>query len=315
MALGKIKELHPRDYWKNEALDFTPWLAEEENLRLLGESIAMDLEFESREEQIDGGRADLLCVDMNTRKKVIIENQLTKTDADHLGRIMSYAAALDAYTIIWIADEFDEQYRAAIDWLNQISDEDHNFFGLEIKLLQIGDSPLAPYFKVAVQPNGWSKSVKAQSMSESGDLSATKQTQLKYWNGFNAFLIKHPSKLFRPQKALPQHWSNVAMGKSGIYLSLQVNSIENKIGVVMVIQNSQDDKSNFDKLLQHKDKFEATVKDTVEWRRMDLNKQSNICIFKSYDFKDESKHEEQYQWLKNTVEAFKLFFQDKIKSL
>lgn len=129
MALGKIKELHPRDYWKNEALDFTPWLAEEENLRLLGESIAMDLEFESREEQIDGGRADLLCVDMNTRKKVIIENQLTKTDADHLGRIMSYAAALDAYTIIWIADEFDEQYRAAIDWLNQISDEDHNFFG------------------------------------------------------------------------------------------------------------------------------------------------------------------------------------------
>ena len=138
MKLSKIKEIAPRTYWHNEATDFTPWLAEEDNLAELSEAIYLDLEVVSREERMDGGRADLLCVDTGTGKNVIIENQLEKTDPDHLGRILSYAAALNANTIIWIATEFDEQYRATIDWLNRVTDEDFNFFGIEIEVSNCG---------------------------------------------------------------------------------------------------------------------------------------------------------------------------------
>ena len=84
MKLAKIKEIKPRDVWANEATVFTPWLAEEENLALLSEAISLDLELYSREEKIDGGRADIVCLESGTARKVIIENQLEKTDPDHL---------------------------------------------------------------------------------------------------------------------------------------------------------------------------------------------------------------------------------------
>lgn len=315
MALNKISEVSLRKQWPNEATDFTPWLAEEANLKDLGNVISMDLEFQSREEQLDGGRADILCVDTGTGKNVIIENQLTKTDADHLGRIMSYAAALDAYTVIWIASEFDEQYRAAIDWLNSISDENHNFFGIEIKLFQIGNSDYAPFFNVVVQPNGWSKSVKANAKSEQ-EVKGIQKEQLRYWQEFNTFLKERPSKFFNPQKGLPQHWMNIAMGRSGIYLSAQVNSQKNQIGVVMIIQNSLEDKSNYDALLQYQSQFnELCAEEHVEWRRMDDRKQSNICIFTNFDFTDQENRKGQFQWLKETIEKFERFFREKIKNL
>ena len=315
-AIGKIKEVDLREYWSNEATDFTPWLAKEENLKELGNVISMDLEYQSREEQIDGGRADILCLDTLTEKNVIIENQLERTDANHLGRIMTYAAALDAYTVIWIASEFDEQYRAAIDWLNRITDEDHNFFGIEIKLFQIGDSVPAPYFKRAVQPNGWSKQVKANSRIDNSELSNIKKKQLEYWTEFNNFMADNPSKLFKPQKGQPQHWMNVSMGRSGIYLSCQVNSMTKQIGVVMITHNSLEDKSNFDTLYaNYKSDFDKLFDIPVDWRRMDDKKQSNICVYVDYDFLNAKQRNEQYQWLKETVEKFERFFKDKIKQL
>ena len=176
MKLSKIKEIPPRTYWHNEATDFTPWLAEEDNLAQLSEVIYLDLELVSREERMDGGRADLLCKDTVTGNSVIIENQLEKTDPDHLGRILSYAAALKANTIIWIATEFDEQYRATIDWLNSVTDEEFNFFGIEIHLLQIGDSDYAPQFKVVAKPNDWQKQVKASSKLPTATTSRARPT-------------------------------------------------------------------------------------------------------------------------------------------
>lgn len=314
--IGKIKEVELREYWANEATDFTPWLADEENLKELGDVISMDLEYQSREEQIDGGRADILCTDTLTEKNVIIENQLERTDANHLGRIMTYAAALDAYTVIWIASEFDEQYRAAIDWLNRITDEDHNFFGIEIKLFQIGDSVPAPYFKLAVQPNGWTKQVKANSKIETGELSGIKKAQLQYWTEFNGFMEDNPSKLFKPQKGQPHHWMNVSMGKSGIYLSCQVNSMTKQIGVVMIIHNTLEDKSNFDTLQNtYKADFDQLFDVPVEWRRMEDKKQSNISVFTDYDFTNTKQRNEQFQWIKDTVEKYEQFFRDKIKQL
>ena len=210
MKLSKIKEIPPRTYWHNEATDFTPWLAEEDNLAQLSEVIYLDLELVSREEKMDGGRADLLCKDTVTGNSVIIENQLEKTDPDHLGRILSYAAALKANTIIWIATEFDEQYRATIDWLNSVTDEEFNFFGIEIHLLQIGDSDYAPQFKVVAKPNDWQKQVKASSKHEAEELTETKKSQLEYWQAFTEYMTKHQSHYFKTQSPLPPDFVNAS---------------------------------------------------------------------------------------------------------
>ena len=163
---------------QGEASDFTPWLVEEENISLLGETIGVELEVEAQEKNVGPFRADILCKDTVTDKWVLIENQLERTDHSHLGQLLTYAAGLEAVTVVWIAEGFTDEHRAALDWLNEITDEKFSFFGLEIELWRIGDSPMAPKFNVVSHPNDWTKTVSRISRNE---LTSVQQLYLEYW--------------------------------------------------------------------------------------------------------------------------------------
>ena len=130
--LGRLQRVSLRDIWQHEASDFTPWLAKEENLALLGETLSLELELEGQEENVGPFKADILCKDTLSGQFVLIENQLERTDHSHLGQLITYAAGLEAVTIVWIADRFTDEHRAALDWLNEISDDSAHFFGLEL---------------------------------------------------------------------------------------------------------------------------------------------------------------------------------------
>lgn len=159
LLLGRLEKAELRQAWNNEAGDFTPWLAEPDNLVLLGEAVGLELELEAQEKNVGPFRADILCKDTLTGNWVLIENQLERTDHLHLGQLLTYAAGLKAVTIVWIAERFTDEHRVALDWLNEITNETINFFGLEIELWRIGDSPMAPKFNVVSQPNDWTKTV------------------------------------------------------------------------------------------------------------------------------------------------------------
>jgi hypothetical protein len=146
--LGRLQKVDLREAWVSEANDFTPWLAQEENLKLLGDTIGIELELESQEKSVGPFRADILCKDTVTDNWVLIENQLERTDHTHLGQLLTYAAGLNAVTIVWIAERFTEEHRATLDWLNERTDEKINVFGLEVELWRIGDSPIAPKFNI-----------------------------------------------------------------------------------------------------------------------------------------------------------------------
>ena len=125
--LQRIDDL--KEVWEHEATSFTPWLAQEENIGLVGEAVGLDeLVVEAQEKSVGPFRADILCKDPSTDRYVLIENQLEKTDHGHLGQILTYAAGLGACTIIWIARSFTPEHRAALDWLNEITDERFHFF-------------------------------------------------------------------------------------------------------------------------------------------------------------------------------------------
>lgn len=143
-GLGRLEVVDLRKVWVSEAGDFTPWLAQEANLSLLADTLGMDLVYEAHEKGVGPFRADIVCTDTADGSKVLIENQLERTDHGHLGQLMTYAAGLDAVTIVWIAERFTEEHRAALDWLNEITGEKISFFGLEIELWKIGTSPMAP---------------------------------------------------------------------------------------------------------------------------------------------------------------------------
>jgi hypothetical protein len=155
--LGQLSRVDVREVWEHEATCFTPWLAREENLQLLAEAIDMQLILEGRETPVGMFRADLIARDVHTGHLVLIENQLERTDHGHLGQLLAYAAGLKAVSIVWVSSLFTDEHRAALDWLNEITDTSIAFFGLEMELWRIGDSAIAPKFNLVSKPNMFSK--------------------------------------------------------------------------------------------------------------------------------------------------------------
>lgn len=180
--LGRLEYVGLRNVFKSESMDFTPWLSNQENLSLLGDTIGIEIEFDSKEKEVGPFRADILCRRVDDNSWVLIENQIERTDHSHLGQILTYASGLDAATIIWIAQKFTEEHRSALDWLNEITEEEFAFFGIEVELLKIGDSPVAPRFNIVSKPNNWSRAV--QKMARNRGLTESKKLQLKYWETF-----------------------------------------------------------------------------------------------------------------------------------
>src|SRR5947208_16946467 len=133
--LGRIVRQDPRTVWKHEAIDFTPWLAD--HIEDLAAKIGVELEIDTREERVGGFAADLLGRDLTTGAGLLIENQLAPTDHSHLGQVITYAAGLDTRVMVWISTEIREEHRQAIDWLNEVTREEYNFFAVRIELLKI----------------------------------------------------------------------------------------------------------------------------------------------------------------------------------
>ncbi len=316
LNLSKINLIPLRDCWDFEATDFTPWLAEEENIALLADALGLtELEVKAQEEHVGPFRADILCKDPSNDKLVLIENQLEKTDHSHLGQILTYAAGLDAVTIIWIAEKFTEEHRAAIDWLNRITDKDFNFFGIEIQLIKIGNlDAVAPIFNVIAKPNGWSKDVRNSSQN-TPEPTEGQSAKYEYWSAFCEYMSNNPSKLFKTQSPSHDHWMNIAIGRSHFHVSLLINTRENKATVQMYMTEDSN-KIFFDALEKNREEAENAIGTKLEWRRLDGKKASTIDVYKlNCNFSDTSRQQEIFAWYKDYTERFIKYFKPIIKKL
>jgi hypothetical protein len=307
-VLGKLQKIDLRDIWDTESGHFTPWLAQPENIELLSVAIGIDLEVEAQEKSVGPFRADILCKDTTSDSWVLIENQLERTDHTHLGQLLTYAAGLSAVTIVWIAETFTEEHRATLDWLNEITDERFNFFGLEIELWRIGGSPVAPKFNIVSKPNDWSKTVSdAAKRIESGELSETKQLQQEYWTELKNHLSETKSKL-RSQKPLPQHWTNFAIGRSYFHLAAVQNTREKRIGVLLVLTGINA-KAHFKLLEADKAQIEQAAHTIFEWRELPDKKESHIAMqLEGADPTNRTDWPRQHKWLKDTLDLYQKVF-------
>jgi hypothetical protein len=188
MALGRLEEVNLREVWKSEPYDFTPWLAEPENLQFLAESLELPgLELVRTEHPVETFSADIVCKIVDTDQFVLIENQLEKTDHVHVGQILTYAAKFDARVVVWIAQKFTEAHRAALDWLNLISDDQYGFFGVEVRAVRIGNSDVAPLFNVVAKPNEWTKPERVAAVKQDA-LTDWHLQNIEFWNAMDAAL-------------------------------------------------------------------------------------------------------------------------------
>ena len=308
--LGRLEKIDDlRDVWKSEATDFTPWLAQ--NLALLGDAIGLDLELEGQELGVGPFRADILCKDTTSSAWVLIENQLERTDHTHLGQLMTYAAGLDAATIVWVAQRFTDEHRAALDWLNRITADGFHFFGLEVELWRIGASAIAPKFNVVCQPNDWAKSV---TRASSEPLSDTEQLQQEYWNEFFEYLQQQNSKL-KPDKDSRLHHATFSIGRRGFKLQARVNSVKNVVGVWLLMPDDYA-KDYFDQLFEQRESIELEVGSSLNWQRQDDNKRSKILLESGNSpLNQSSDWPRQFAWLKDYLERFHQAFAPRVKLL
>ncbi len=309
--LGLLQKVPLREIWDSEAESFTPWLGREENLRLLGDTIGIELELEAQEKDVGPFRADLLCKNTLDDTWVLIENQLERTDHNHLGQLLTYAAGLEAATIVWIAERFTEEHRATMDWLNELTHERFTFLGLEIELWKIGSSEVAPKFNIVSKPNDWTKTVQA-SAKRSGELSEHRELQLRFWTAFRSFMEQKSS--IKCQKAWPQHWMNHSIGRSGIHLASIVSSWDSEKGIkspeirVELILDGDKSKEHFDRLEREKAQIESEIGEPLIWHNPSDKRMSRIYLKQSADFTVESLWPEQHGWLKENLEKFKRVF-------
>lgn len=318
-TLGRLQKAELREAWSSESSDFTPWLAQEENLKLLGEAIGIELELESQEKEVGPFRADILCKDTATDNWVLIENQLERTDHSHLGQLLTYAAGLNAVTIVWIAQRFTEEHRATLDWLNERTDDKINLFGLEIELWRIGDSPIAPKFNIKSQPNDWSRTVQ-QAAAGGGEVSAHKQLQLKFWNAFKQYMEAKGS-FVRCQKPLPQHWTNHAIGRSGVHLSSVVsiwNSETNSKGPEIRTElylNGPNAKQEFAALQKQKESIEKALGFALTWHNPENKAMCRLYARQNTDFQNEALWPQQFEWLRQRLETMHKVFGPIVRNL
>lgn len=318
LSLGRLEKVDLRTVWTGEASDFTPWLAQEGNLKLLSETIGIELEFSSIEKDVGLFRADILCKNTLDSSWVLIENQLERTDHNHLGQLLTYAAGLEAVTIIWIASRFTEEHRAALDWLNQITDDRFNFFGLEVELWRIGDSFIAPKFNIISKPNEWARTVQESARaSTSGEISDHKQKQVQFWQSFNDYM--DGKSFVRCTKPLPQHWMNHAIGRSGFKLASVISSYsyetrEPEIRAEFCI-DGKNSKEFYLSLENQKQEIENEFGQPLVWYSAPNVKSCRIYTQSAMSFLYEQKWNEQHEWLRLNLEKLHQIFVNRVKNL
>lgn len=299
--LGILKEITDlRSIWPHEALNFTPWVAE--NVDLLADAVGLDITVDETESSVGDFNVDIYASETGTDRKIIIENQLEDTDHDHLGKLITYASGKGADVVIWVVKHAREEHKAAVEWLNNHTDDKIGFFLCEIKLFQIGDSQIAPSFTVVERPNDWTKEIR-----KTASANPTQQQRLEYWQAFNdyAFSDANFSRIFNKRKPTTDHWMDFSIGSSACHIAVSQIQKRKAVDVELYIN---DDKELFKSLFAHKDEIEKNMEMELEWKELPERKASRILIEKTVDLDDRATWPEQFDYIMDTCIKMKRAF-------
>ena len=204
--------------------------------------------------------------------------------------------------MIWVVKHAREEHKAAIEWLNNHTDDKIGFFLCEIKLYKIGASEPAVKFEVIEKPNDWTKEVKKNEF-----INGTQQQRYDYWVAFEDFAFQNAqfAKNFNRRKPSTDHWMNFSVGSSACHIA--VSQIQKRDELVIELYINED-KELFSSLLQHKDDIEATAGFSFDWRELPEKKASRIVVQKTAALSNQSKWSEQFEWLVDVMLKMKAGF-------
>ena len=269
MDIGKIKQVPLREIWKREDSDFTVWL--ENNIDYLNEVLDFEVSIEEREKRVGSFSLDLYGDD-GLGGKVIIENQLEKTDHDHLGKVLTYLTNLvEAKRAIWITSQPREEHGRAIDWLNEYTPSDIAFYLVKLEAIRIGDHPVsAPQFTVV---NGPSEQIK-QIGQEKKNTAARDSIRREFWKQFINRMAAVDGA-FADEDATTRDWLSKRLGMTGLFFNVYCTGKYVRTEI-QFNTTREENKRRFDFFFQRREEMESAFGAELEWERMSDKVQCRI---------------------------------------
>ncbi len=306
-----LVEVPLREVWADEARDFTPWL--EANPDHLGEKLHMDLELVGSEVAVGPFSADVVFQDANTGHRLVVENLLEPTDHDHLGKLITYAAGLDAHWAVLIAKSFRSEHRSALNWLNSLSGEGSGFFGIEVHAVRIGDSPAAVQLDVVVEPDDFSRNARASAAS----VSPAVVRNTEWWSEFlPVFHEAFPdwSKARTPSK---DSWMNFPSGRSGIQYALAFAKPAGATSYSLKAEvNIDDGESLYPELETKRPEIDLDCTQDLRWERLEGKRRSRIATYLNpVDPDDRDSWSEYREWAIEALGELRRVFTEPIRGL
>jgi hypothetical protein len=267
--IERITRLPLRSIWKHEARDFTTWL--HENLDILKDIIGFEILNAEKEQSTGNFHVDIMGED-SSGNSVVVENQLEKSDHDHLGKLITYLTAFEAKTAIWIVSEPRQEHINAISWLNESTEVD--FYLIKIEAIKIGDSAAAPLLTQIVGPSEEAKQIG----SAKKDSSERHKLRYKFWEGLLE-VSKPRHKLFASISPTQYNWIGASSGIRGINYTYWIT--KEAVSLRIYIDRGKDcEEENlnlFNQLLDSKADIEAKFGDTLVWEELS---EYRACVIK-----------------------------------
>ena len=299
-GLGRLRRVaDPRTVWSSEAGDFTPWLAD--NIDVLADELGMTLTVTATEVAVGECWLDIQAADENGGV-VIVENQLARTDHGHLGQCLVYASGLAATAVIWVSPQFREDHRSALDWLNEHTDNNIGFFGVEVGVVRIGDEgPRAPVFTVVSRPNDWQKAVKSVGSTELKTMTPLNAARQDFFaDVLTAVNAQRPA--IRVPARSRYNWLSFAADPFGNW-SISVTAESHlRLEAYIDMGDQELNKQLFDEFAAARAIWEDKVGvGPLTWERLDDRRASRIAAYHPFDLDDEEQRAQSATWAKDTL--------------
>lgn len=259
--LGRLEQVPVREAWADEARDFTPWLLA--NADRLSEALNMDLDLKQSEHPVGDFSLDLIGEDAVTGQRVIIENQLERSDHRHLGQLLTYAGGTEPAVVIWLAQSFRDEHVSALNWLNSSTSSSIGFFAVQVDVFRIGDSILAPQFTVVVQPNEWQRTLKQRSEAE---VAPRKLLYQEFWQTVIDRIAEVHPDWTNARKAPLQNWIAFPTGLRGVHYSVEFTAAGLEAGFSLNSRDPQINATRYNLMKEHMNEIDTAMGASTEWR-------------------------------------------------
>ncbi len=305
-GIGRIQRVELSEVWNHEALDFTPWL--EENIDVLADATGLQLSGVDREQAVGAFSVDLISQDKDGRA-VVIENQLRKSDHDHLGKLLTYLVGLEASQAVWIVADPRPEHVRVIAWLNESSSAD--FYLLKLEAIQIGDSERAPLLTQIVGP-----SEETRAIGETKTIMAERQRlRRRFFKG----LLEHAkssTQLHANISPSTHGWVGAGSGIAGVTFNYVVREHESRVELYIDTPDGDKNQRVFETLRQQKDKIEDAFGKPLEWDTKEGRRACRIQkTLSTGGYRDEDKWEEVYVVLAQAMAKLESALKGQLKRL